>query len=295
MRVSNIHHRYILGILSGLLVIVATTIWTEKNDFTVYLTNIATAVSLVLGLVAIFYAFISNNNLSKSIGNISNISHSITKVESKFSNFLESSVELSNNSKSSVNHIKIASNKIEKNLQTLIEILSKINEKTEFLQQTVNTIPDDLKRLRLDIEDSRIKNTDKISPQTSPESVINHYSFLNKSSLTGNYLLFAAYLAHKHKKPLSLGKLQEIFASSKDYFRGFLIASTSAGLVDYEHEDENDAENYKITSITGIIDDQYENQILEDAKNLHEDSIGYEVTQEQLKKLKNYFSNQEAP
>lgn len=273
MRVSNIHYRYILGILSGLLVIIATTIWTEKNDFTVYLTNIATAISLVLGLVAIFYAFISNNNLSKSIGNISNIAHSITKVENRFSEIITTSFQLNENSKLSATHIKEASGKIETNLNKLIEALDSITKKTETLQETINTIPVDLKEIRSKIEEVRISETDKIS-SSPPESVINHHSFLKRTSLTGKFLLFYAYLSHKNNQNIFLEKLENIHGTSKEYFHGYIVGAASAGLVDYD-EVGDCIFTKKITAISGIIDDQYERDLVESAKEIYDDDVTY--------------------
>jgi len=61
----KIHFFYCILILVIAIIAIATDRWTAQKDFTAYLSNAATMTSLLLGLVAIFYSFISNDGLSK--------------------------------------------------------------------------------------------------------------------------------------------------------------------------------------------------------------------------------------
>jgi len=59
--------------------------WSARDNFTVYLSNAATLTSLLLGMVAIFYAYISNESISTSLGKVEGISKGLEEVKSQIS------------------------------------------------------------------------------------------------------------------------------------------------------------------------------------------------------------------
>jgi hypothetical protein len=87
MRLPNspIHYRYWILILIAAVILVMAEKWSARDNFTVYLSNAATLTSLLLGMVAIFYAYISNESISTSLGKVEGISKGLEEVKSQIS------------------------------------------------------------------------------------------------------------------------------------------------------------------------------------------------------------------
>ncbi len=84
----RIHFAYCVAILLLAIVAIATDRWSTQAKFTEYLSNAATMTSLMLGLVAIFYSFIANDGLSKSLGNINHVSQAVDESKREISEYL---------------------------------------------------------------------------------------------------------------------------------------------------------------------------------------------------------------
>lgn len=117
----GLHFFYIIVFLVVLLIFVATGQWTDKDNFTSYLSNVATFTSLVLGLVAIFYSFIANDSIGKNLGGVSESTNKLNDISVK----IESSFE-------SIESAKISSEQIKSKVSSLVDDLSlKINHLDE--------------------------------------------------------------------------------------------------------------------------------------------------------------------
>jgi hypothetical protein len=84
-----LHFRYCGLIAVMIFIFVVTDRWTDKGDFTSYLSNAATMTSLILGVVAIFYSFISNDGMSRSLGSVNTVADEVRQVRGDIKEFAQ--------------------------------------------------------------------------------------------------------------------------------------------------------------------------------------------------------------
>ena len=114
-----LHFKYCALILVMIIVAVATDRWTAQKDFTAYLSNAATMTSLVLGLVAIFYSFISNDSLSKSLGSITTVATEVRDAKAEISRYVDLSKQATGASADNAALLKDASESVGTSLSSL--------------------------------------------------------------------------------------------------------------------------------------------------------------------------------
>lgn len=87
-KISNgkTHYYYIIGFLVVLLVLVATYQWYEIKDLSSYISFAGTLISIILGVTAIIYAFISNSSVYNSIFKIDDASDKVAKISEDLKN-----------------------------------------------------------------------------------------------------------------------------------------------------------------------------------------------------------------
>jgi hypothetical protein len=144
-RITRIHFFYVSANLGAIIVMLMTISWTPEPSFTSYIGNAATLTSLVLAVVAIFYSYISNNNLQQSLGNIASVATSVEKSESNirdFSTHAQQSVALVQRTAS---ELESASATIETGLATLDRRFLEISTQTARIEEAVSRcqVPDD--------------------------------------------------------------------------------------------------------------------------------------------------------
>jgi GTP1/Obg family GTP-binding protein len=119
----RLHFIYCAIILGLVIVAIATDRWTAQQNFTEYLSNAATMTSLVLGLVAIFYSFISNDGMSRSLGNINNVSSQVGQVRDEIADFVKLTEQATTATRSSAGQMQGLSDKVERDLAALTQTL----------------------------------------------------------------------------------------------------------------------------------------------------------------------------
>lgn len=234
----HVHLLYWIFILTLALIFVATDRWTSQKDFTAYLTNAATMISLVLGLVAIFYSFIANNGLSKSLGNISAVSSDVALVKEQISKSLDLA---KSSADEGAQNIKL----LEGTISSLENTISSLDEGSQKLQVLVGQIDPRFAQFEAQVSD-RFKGIEKSlaersraiyavgasADQVTPALVMR---FLRRASLGQNLLTLACVLAKQTGKPLDLELFcKTIGSGSYTNYQGFLSCMDSVGLVDRE-------------------------------------------------------------
>jgi hypothetical protein len=239
----KLHFMYSVGILLGLLALVMTDRWTAHENFTEYLSNSATLVSLVLGLVAIFYSFTSNTSLSQSLGNIAKVSEEILQTKHQLGEFIKEAKALEESGAQNTEILKTVSISVESNVSSLQAALNEIGMKTEDLHETVSSMPirfDAFAQKVLEANDEAIaKAKYPISTQNSQESELtadknSAKSFMGMCSISGGFLIYAIVLATNSNKPIVLPSLKEFALTETEYLYGFFVATTAAGFIKYE-------------------------------------------------------------
>ena len=232
----KLHFLYLVCILVFFLILIATGAWTERPNFTEYLANAATMTSIVLGLVAIFYSFISNDGLSKSLGNIVLVSDGIARSNAQVDKFIVHAEQLNSTASNNTALLDTVSKTVEINLNTVSNLIREMNNQTSILQATVSQLP-----TRLDELETKFVETTKdfVKPEQITDKAISQSwskkdieSFLDRSSINANLLVFACVLVYKNKKELSMINLAELIGSSiPNFLNGFLSATHALGLV----------------------------------------------------------------
>lgn len=132
---AHLHYRYWFLILGLFILFLTTEKWSESEHFTTYLANAATLTSLMLGLSAIFYSYISNESLSTSLGMVSTVSKSIREVESNAISTLEES-------KASNRSLRLTMNDLSDAAKSLGSTLIDLRDLAESLNATSNSLSD---------------------------------------------------------------------------------------------------------------------------------------------------------
>ena len=151
-RTILIHFSYWLLILVLLLIAVITEKWSQSAGFTTYLSNAATLTSLVLGLVAIFYSFISNDSLSKGLGGISEASREITDSKGQIAGYLRETETINRSVVSSRGSIEQARKELSEDLNELKSLLQGVREESRELGGIVSSIPPRLEKVETGME-----------------------------------------------------------------------------------------------------------------------------------------------
>jgi len=233
----RIHFAYWIFILVGLLIIVATDRWSAQPKFTEYLSNAATMTSLVLGLVAIFYSFIANDGLSKSLGNITTVSDEVKQSKEQISKYLGLTQATTSAAKENADAIHALSSDVGSTLQNLSDVLAAIRTETATLNCNVSVLPERLNQLETNVIDATKTLGEKpnspsvtdANPTISPQAA---ERFLFVTSLSVNLLTYACVLAKKKNKELSLKLLCEALDSKiESYLAGFLACMDAMQLV----------------------------------------------------------------
>lgn len=210
----------------------ATRDWTKLEGFTDYLSVSATITSLVLGILAIIYGFVSSNSTNSFLGSVEASAREMQNVGSNLKELLSKGQELQE---------KAGSRNEE--LHTLIENLrstiDNLTTNTTNIAGAVEMLPVQIDSLRNEILE---KNTYQTTAVIEPEAYTNLQAeqikrFLAVSSVIGLVALKALVEAKKNTKPADLERIfKEEYTDSTEYAQGYVLASSCAGLVELEFE-----------------------------------------------------------
>lgn len=214
-----------------------TNNWTASKDFTQYLSNAATMTSLLLGVVAIFYSFISNNSMSNSLGSISEISKDVNKVGSQIAEYQEISGGLIDEGKKSTQAFEEASQEIKDNLQNFHYLLQAMDDKTLAMRDFMERIPSQIVQL----EEKFNKFADNHQKQKEVTTTIRSdktwdlETFIERSGALENLITYACLIhANKHHV-MDVDKICEVMdLGSAQILNSFIRCLDSADLLTLE-------------------------------------------------------------
>jgi hypothetical protein len=108
---------------------------------------------LLLGLVAIFYSFISNDSLSRGLGGITIVSQEIGEAREKIASYLQQAEAANHALTSSKGSLDETKELIAADLKGLGELLNEVREESRGLMQIVNNIPKRLEKVESGVGD----------------------------------------------------------------------------------------------------------------------------------------------
>jgi hypothetical protein len=222
----RIHFFYVTFILCLTIVLLVSFRWSALEGFTTYLNVAATLNALIVGVLAIIYSFLSNGSINQSLGSVQSASSQMGAVSSEMQAAVRNAQVLQEK----------ADARTEKLHDLIIDMQSGLGElasTTEKIAGSVDSISD------------RISNSQKSAPKeqdplfsTGQEDSIDikesrYAVFIRKSSPLGLLSVYAALQASRSSLYVDFQKL--VPKSNYDYVWGFLVASSSSGIVSLEY------------------------------------------------------------
>lgn len=202
----QIHAMYLITGLVIAIIFLATGMWTPQPKFTEYLSNAATFVSVVLGLVAIFYSFVSNDSLSKSLGSITNVTEQIGQTREQMAAYVERTSDITKTASEGSTIMRAASTDMKESFTQLNNILETVQSQTNEFKQMLGQLPERFDKLETAIQlqkETGVKKQPHISTSTAiPDDIVRN--FINRSSVVTNLLCYGLVLAKRANKNFSL-------------------------------------------------------------------------------------------
>jgi len=218
----KIHFFYVVTILAGLIILLATQHWTTLTGFTEYLSVAATITSLVLGVLAIIYSFVSSNSTNNSLGSIESSASDIRTIGGELRAIVSGGQDLQGKAERRNEEL----HSLIGDLRIAVETVS---SKTKEIAGAVETLPTQFGELR--------------------------DAFLSNSSLLGIVAIKAMVDATVQEKYCNLRTLFDTAQSKNfEYSYGFLICAGTAGIFKYDYPDGETMLN-GVARIKGLSDE----------------------------------------
>jgi hypothetical protein len=204
-----LHFKYCALIAIMLLIAVATERWSLSKEFTTYLSNAATMTSLLLGVVAIFYSYISNDGMSRSLGSISTVSAEVREVRTDIQKFADQTKDSAQSAETNTKLVRDASAQLSETMDSLNETLHQLSGQNDVLKGLVSSLPTRLDQLESRFGDVAKAIGEKQKPatgDTSPSALTAEAvdTFLSRASFNQNLFCIACVLAAEKKQSLDI-------------------------------------------------------------------------------------------
>lgn len=223
-----LHFKYFAFIAFMVIIALATDRWSEKQNFTAYLSNAATMTSLLLGVVAIFYSFISNDSMSRSLGSITTVSSDVREAKQQIEHFVEMTKTATDESTKNTTLVSDASRNLSSSLADLDDTLHAIADQNDALKDLVASLPIRMEQLENKVGDvAKAIGEKPQQPQveTEPSNIPNQAveKFLARAALNENLLSYACVLAAAENKFLALPEFTDAIGfDAPNAFKGFI-------------------------------------------------------------------------
>lgn len=207
--VLSLHFKYCALIAVMIIIAIATERWSSSKEFTTYLSNAATMTSLLLGVVAIFYSFVSNDSMSRSLGSISTITTEIRDVRNEIGGFVDLTKQATVTSSNNTELMRDASATLTTSMASLNETLVLLSTQNETLKGLVSSLPTQIDQLDTKVDEvakaiGEKPQQNQLAVTPTDISVRAIERFLARSSLSHNLLAHACVVAASKRKPLSI-------------------------------------------------------------------------------------------
>lgn len=249
--INSLHYRYVIFMLLAATVFLMTDRWTGKGDFTQYLSNAATMTSLLLGVIAIFYSFISNSTMSSSLGSISEVSKDVREVGDQIAEYHENSASLMTAGQKSTAAMENFSKHIGSNLTEFHALLKDMDTKNIAMRDMMASMPTKIDQLeeKFNQVSSLMQKQKPVSTTTSNGSDWNLKRFTKRSSPAENLMTYACILHAEAEKLFDLEKVIKVLNLSKiSDMNHFIRCLDSVGYITLVTVHDQPHEIYKVTN-----------------------------------------------
>lgn len=212
------------------IILLITREWTEIKGFTDYLTAAGTMTSLVLGVLAIIYSFVSSREQSDILSNIGSSSRNITDIASKLGQLTSSATEIQDKSAART--------------ETLLQIIEKLGysvstleKHTQDLSNNSLNISNKITDVQARLDEIKAEQQFEAPPQPGAESfwtddrissTLETYSLLGLCSI--NLVALGLVSASKSVNLTTYCNLSGI--SNSSYLKGYIFGLDASSLID---------------------------------------------------------------
>lgn len=227
----KVHFFYVVFILGAAIIVLATRHWTKLDGFTDFLSVAATITSLVLGVVAIIYSFVSNGALSQFLGSIQASANGMRDVNAELRSVAAGGAQLQEKAEK-------RNDELHEIIVSLRAAVDGVSNRTAEIAGTMESLPSRFGELR-----EAIRERAPIAPLAAAENDLEQIwsedrmtEFFRRTSLLGMVAIKALADASLSDKYCDLKKLFNL-PEKEDfgYVYGFLVAMSAAGLLEFEH------------------------------------------------------------
>lgn len=237
----KIHFFYVSLILGFTIILLLTFNWTKLDRFIDYLSTAATITSLVLALLAIIYAYISNDSLAQTIGTVTDVANDAQEATTKVSQLLNEIDVLAAGANKSNKHLDDILEELKTQMGTLAGTASTLDQKANAIAQAIPEITKGQGQLMETVNklmEAPPKEEKTITTQHVTELEALAKDTIERSSPWGMCLMHALYLSKQTKKAFDLRKLLNN-PSSSEYLYGYFVALAATGLIKFNSDDSN--------------------------------------------------------
>lgn len=236
---KKLHLCYICGICIFLIIELATYICIQSDhsaEIISYISFASTLSSLILSVVAIIYAIVSNNKGELQYGKIDSASSKITESVSEFSKKSKELTKGLSDVLIKLDEVKNISIETRDSVSQMNRAgLSNPKDAQSDIKQSLSSDQTDGTMIRGDkdgegnVEDSIAEAKNQASQDTIDRVVT---GFVNTGSFVGNLSLLACVYSRDVNKPFSASDIfPPSWQDNNMYIFGYIIASTSLGVV----------------------------------------------------------------
>ena len=226
-RSIKLHFFYIVLILSLAIVGLVTNHWTKLQGFTDYLNVAATVISVVLGLLAIIYAFVSTGTMNQFLGSIQSSTVSMNQVAIEMRETLTTGQGIQARADTRTEELHLLA-------QDLATALASLDESTKNLTGKVDSIPTQLTALQESITSAATSSQTVAGAGEADLWTNDHISNALKGvSQYGIAALKGVSLAKEKRMYLDVAKRDGLQLFMYGY--GYLVALQAAGLIKLEY------------------------------------------------------------
>lgn len=266
-KIIKIHRNYIAGFL-GLAIIMLLTVQYGGPDNAIfeYLSFGSTITSLVLSILAIFVTVQSSSDLYKQFTRIDNATDTIKNVSNQIDGTLAA--------------LKTTESNLQDTAKTISSQLDNIVEQIDdrFRTHMKETEDNISKQFVASMNNTSIINEQDVIPNQEAIDNLKRY-FITITSANGLLALYVCTLSIEHRKMFELSNL---FKGNEAYTFGFLIASISAGIVQFT----NDEANNQITCQSSLFSSSELYEAIKDRIRQQQFGVDYF---ERINNINNYF------
>lgn len=265
MSCARAHVTWVISLLIVLLIASLSFQLAEITQLADKIAVAANALSVVLALLAIIYAFISNSQLSKSLGSVTGTAAELNRATTDLKSTSDQIRRESEALPKLVDHLQAGFNErltatvdsLKDASGKLANSVDRVTEVTSTVQAHAQTLPDLFKafggRLDAHMEETRQLIRERQAGQALSGGVQAEQSqpaiaddlvvkYLRRGSVTG--LFFLVVLSEVHKRKLGRVNLNEVREATgasldDDYIWGYAVASNAIGLLSVSHPDDD--------------------------------------------------------